>query len=106
MSASVPISKSLLEAQIEPASRPLGEPARIRKDRRDQAARLPKKPCLEGAKAPLRTEDAASVTRLSSSIEERKGMSWEKIFVLWDSLGAADFEFERQVSYSLERDFF
>lgn len=80
--------------------------AKLFKNGRSQAVRQPKEFRFEGAEVDVHCD---TLTRAAASIpssEERKKMSWTELFAVWDSLGVPDLDFERQVSYPVERDFF
>jgi antitoxin VapB len=80
--------------------------AKLFKNGRSQAVRLPKEFRFEGTEMENRRDTAVGAVAPLPSAEERKKMSWTELFAVWDSLGAPDFDFERQVSYPVERDFF
>ena len=82
MSATIPVLNP------EPASR-IGIAAQVRSN----------------AKAKMTFEPAKSTAASLPSAAERKKMSWNELFGLWDSLGAADPDFARQTTASAERDF-
>jgi antitoxin VapB len=80
--------------------------AKLFKNGRSQAVRLPKEFQFEGTEVAIRRDEATGEVVLSPHAGTRKTKSWPELFELWDSLGAADLEFERHVSYPVERDFF
>ena len=80
--------------------------AKLFKNGRSQAVRLPKEFQFEGTEVAIRRDPLTGEVVLSPSAGTGKTKSWAELFELWDSLGAADLEFERHVSYPVERDFF
>ncbi len=85
---------------------PVGKTAKLFKNGRSQAVRLPKEFQFEGTEVAIRRDEATGEVVLSPQAGTGKTKSWPELFKLWDSLGAADLEFERHVSYPVERDFF
>lgn len=80
--------------------------AKLFKNGRSQAVRLPKEFQFEGTEVAIRRDPETGDVVLSPSVEARKETSWAELFAAWDALGAADLDFERHVSYPIERDFF
>jgi antitoxin VapB len=108
MSAITSIPKPTPGSKVETGSvsRPAVKTAKLFKNGRSQAVRLPKEFRFEGTEVAIRRDPATGDVVLTPNAEERKSMSWEELFAVWDSLGAADLDFERHVSYPVERDFF
>jgi antitoxin VapB len=80
--------------------------AKLFKNGRSQAVRLPKEFRFEGTEVAIRRDSATGEVVLSPNTDVREKASWAELFALWESLGAADPDFERHVSYPVERDFF
>ncbi|MGD0800106.1 MAG: hypothetical protein ABR906_02200 [Terracidiphilus sp.] len=80
--------------------------AKLFKNGRCQAVRLPKEFRFEGTEVAIRRNPATGDVVLSSNAKARKNRSWDELFAVWDSLGEADLEFERRVSTPVEREFF
>jgi antitoxin VapB len=97
-----------VKPQIEksPATQPGIKTAKLFKNGRSQAVRLPKEFRFEGNEVAIRRDPATGEVVLTPSANSRKNMSWAELFADWDSLGPPDLEFERHVSYPVERDFF
>lgn len=93
------------KARRDGASEPT-RTAKLFKNGRSQAVRLPKEFRFEGTEVAIRRNPETGEVVLSPNIEARKETSWADLFAVWDSLGTADFDFERHVSYPIERDFF
>ncbi len=73
---------------------------------RSQAVRLPKEFRFEGTEVAIRRDPVTGEVLLSPSVAARQDMSWTELFVVWDLLGAADLEFDRQLSTPVEREFY
>jgi antitoxin VapB len=80
--------------------------AKLFKNGRSQAVRLPKEFRFEGTEVTIRRDPATGEVVLAPKADAREKMSWPELFDAWDALGAADLDFQRQVSYPVERDFF
>ncbi len=90
----------------KPQAAPAVKTAKLFKNGRSQAVRLPKEFRFEGTEVEVRRDEATGAVVLTPGAEARKKMSWTELFAVWDSLGEPDLDFERQVSYPVERDFF
>jgi antitoxin VapB len=90
----------------KPPAAPAVKTAKLFKNGRSQAVRLPKEFRFEGNEVAIRRDPLTGNVVLTPSAEARKNMSWTELFAVWDSLGAADIDFERKVSYPVERDLF
>jgi antitoxin VapB len=73
---------------------------------RSQAVRLPKEYRFKGTEVAIRRDPATGDVLLSARAGARKDMSWNELFAKWDALGAADHDFDRQLSTPVEREFF
>jgi antitoxin VapB len=91
---------------LKPPSAPAVKTAKLFKNGRSQAVRLPKEFRFEGDEVAIRRDPATGNVILTPSAEARKNLSWTELFAVWDSLGTADMDFERQVSNPVERDLF
>jgi antitoxin VapB len=101
MSATNTTSKPQFDADSEPL-----KTAKLFKNGRSQAVRLPKEFRFEGTEVAIRRNPATGEVVLTPNTEVRKRMSWAELFAVWDALGTPDHDFERHVSYPVERDFF
>jgi antitoxin VapB len=97
-------TKPQIESDATPE--PATKTAKLFKNGRSQAVRLPKEFRFEGTEVRIRRDPETGEVVLTPSAESRKHMSWDELFAAWDALGPPDPEFERQVSYPVERDFF
>jgi antitoxin VapB len=93
-------------ATTNSTEKPPVKTAKLFKNGRSQAVRLPKEFRFEGTEVVIRRDSATGNVVLTPSAEARKNMSWTELFAVWDSLGTADMEFERKVSYPVKRDLF
>jgi antitoxin VapB len=118
-----------------PPSAPLVKTAKLFKNGRSQAVRLPKEFRFEGNEVAIRRDPATGEVLLSESVVEPKNTlpelyaiaargglpedllaerralvarsSWQELFAAWDALGSADDEeMERGTAPPVERDFF
>jgi antitoxin VapB len=99
-------SSAKLEAGGLSASQPQVKTAKLFKNGRSQAVRLPKEFRFEGTEVAVRRDPATGEVVLTPTADLRKNMSWDELFAVWDSLGAPDLDFERHVSTPVEREFF
>jgi antitoxin VapB len=104
MSATNTLAKS--QAGIESVSQPAPKTAKLFKNGRSQAVRLPKEFRFEGKEVAIRRDATTGEVVLTPTADLRRNMSWAELFVVWDSLGAPDLDFERHVSTPVEREFF
>jgi antitoxin VapB len=104
MSAANTIAKS--QAGAESVSLPAPKTAKLFKNGRSQAVRLPKEFRFDGKEVAIRRDAATGEVVLAPTADSRKNMSWTELFAVWDSLGAPDLGFERHVSTPVEREFF
>jgi antitoxin VapB len=93
-------------ATTNSTAKPPVKTAKLFKNGRSQAVRLPREFRFEGTEVAIRRDPSTGEVVLTPSAEARKNMSWTELFAVWDSLGTADNDFERQVSYPVERDLF
>ena len=99
-------SNAKREFDAESTPEPAPKTAKLFKNGRSQAVRLPKEFQFEGTEVAIRRDTATGEVVLSPKASARENMSWEELFAAWDALGAADLDFERFVTYPVERDFF
>jgi antitoxin VapB len=92
------------EPRSESASAPV-RTAKLFKNGRSQAVRLPKEFRFEGTEVMIQRDEATGAVTLTPKLAPRE-RSWEELFASWDALGKPDLDFERHVSYPVERDFF
>ncbi|HEY1904057.1 MAG TPA: AbrB/MazE/SpoVT family DNA-binding domain-containing protein [Terracidiphilus sp.] len=91
-------------AQSPPSTAP--KIARLFKNGRSQAVRLPKEFRFEGEKVAIRRNPTTGEVILSS-IADRQSTSWKNRFTVWDALGSPEDDvLERDQSPAIERDFF
>jgi len=104
----VSTTNTTAKPQNEPGSKslPSSKTAKLFRNGRSQAVRLPKEFRFEGKEVAIRRDEATGEVVLTPNAEARKNMSWAELFAKWDSLGPPDPDFERDVSYPIERDFF
>lgn len=93
-------------SSAKPQAAPTVKMAKLFKNGRSQAVRLPKEFRFEGTEVEVRRDAATGAVVLTPSAKARKKMPWTELFAVWDSLGTPDLDFERQVSSPVERDFF
>ncbi len=80
--------------------------AKLFKNGRSQAVRLPKEFRFEGTEVAIRRDQATGEVVLSSKAEPQKA-SWEERFTVWDALGSPNEDvLERDQTPPVERDFF
>ncbi len=80
--------------------------AKLFKNGRSQAVRLPKEFRFEGTEVRIRKNPATGELVLTPTHDAHEKKSWTELFAAWDALGEPDLEFDRQVSLPVERDFF
>lgn len=80
--------------------------AKLFKNGRSQAVRLPKEFRFPGTEVYIRQNPTTGEITLTPAVDMRKKMSMEQLFALWDSLGEAAPALERELTYPTERDFF
>ena len=92
--------------------------AKLFKNGRSQAVRLPKEFRFEGKEVAIRRDPATGAVVLSAGIEHSENLatdrqiappraSWEERFVVWDALDSADENaLERNWTPPVQRDFF
>lgn len=81
--------------------------AKLFKNGRSQAVRLPKEFRFEGTEVAIRRGAAMGEVVLSPNAESRKNMPWPELFRVWDALElTADDVLERDQSPPVDRDFF
>jgi antitoxin VapB len=102
------VANAMAESQAGTGSvsQPAPKTAKLFKNGRSQAVRLPKEFRFEGKEVAIRRDAATGEVVLTPTADSRKKMSWTELFAIWDSLGAPDLDFERQVSTPVEREFF
>ncbi len=94
---------------LEAAATPSGagtKTAKLFKNGRSQAVRLPKEFRFEGTEVKIRKNPATGELVLTPTHDAHEKKSWTELFAAWDALGEPDLEFDRQVSLPVERDFF
>ena len=80
--------------------------AKLFKNGRSQAVRLPKEFRFEGEEVIIRRNPATGEVTLSST-PDRHRTSWKNRFAIWDALGSPEDDvLERDQSPAIERDFF
>jgi antitoxin VapB len=80
--------------------------AKLFKNGRSQAVRLPKEFRFEGDEVVIRRNPSTGEVVLSSKAELQK-KSWQELFAAWDALGSSkEDELERDRTPPIERDFF
>jgi antitoxin VapB len=102
-------TNSSVEPQIEkrPATQPGIKTAKLFKNGRSQAVRLPKEFRFEGKEVAIRRDPITGEVVLTPRAESRKNRSWAELFADWDALGPADDSpLERNGAPPVERDFF
>ncbi len=100
-------SKTKIEAASAPPPSPAPKTAKLFKNGRSQAVRLPKEFRFEGTEVGIRRDAATGEVVLTPNAELRKNVPWEELFAKWDALGSPDDEpLERSNTPPVERDFF
>ena len=96
-----------VKPQIEnsPASQPGTKTAKLFKNGRSQAVRLPKEFRFEGKEVAIRRDPATGEVRLSQS-PSPPTITWQEWVDLFDSLELPEDFFKREVHMPSERDFF
>jgi antitoxin VapB len=95
------------QGKAAPVAQPAQKTARLFKNGRSQAVRLPKEFRFEGNEVAIRRDPATGEVVLTPKAEERKMMSWAELFAVWDALGSPDDDvLERDQTPPVERDFF
>jgi len=105
MTATTSTAKPPASSAPQPATRT----AKLFKNGRSQAVRLPKEFRFEGTEVAIRRDEATGEVVLSQPAvpaPETPAKSWQEWFDLLDSLGLPDDIFERQVHMPTERDLF
>jgi antitoxin VapB len=95
--------------QIEnaPSSQPETKLAKLFKNGRSQAVRLPKEFRFEGTEVAVRRDPVTGEVVLSEPRAKTKEDTWEQRFAIWDALGSPDDDvLERDQTPPVERDFF
>jgi antitoxin VapB len=107
MSATASTPKPALPSKTEagPAPRPAVKTAKLFKNGRSQAVRLPKEFRFEGTEVEVR-RDAATGNVVLLQLAAQPAKSWQEWFDLFDSLDIPDDIFEREVHMPTERNLF
>jgi antitoxin VapB len=92
--------------KAESPSAPALKTAKLFKNGRSQAVRLPKEFRFEGDEVAIRRNPSTGEVVLSSKAE-LQAKSWEELFATWDALGSPEEDIlERDQIPPIERDFF
>jgi antitoxin VapB len=95
------------EIENAPASPPGTKTAKLFKNGRSQAVRLPKEFRFEGTEVAVRRDPATGEVVLSQTHAKSKEDTWKQRFAIWDALGSPDDDvLERDQMPPVERDFF
>jgi antitoxin VapB len=97
---------STTKPQTEAAPQTAVRTAKLFKNGRSQAVRLPKEFRFEGTEVIVRKNLDTGELILTPTPNAYEKKSWTELFAAWDALGEPDLEFERKVSLPVERDFF
>jgi antitoxin VapB len=107
MSATASTPKPTPNSNVEASSvsRPAVKTAKLFKNGRSQAVRLPKEFRFEGTEVAIRRDPATGEVVLLQP-EDQPAKSWQEWFDVFDSLDIPDDVFEREVHMPTERDLF
>ena len=99
-------SNPKLQAATSAPSVPAPKTAKLFKNGRSQAVRLPKEFRFEGDEVDIRRNPSTGEVVLSSKTDLKK-KPWEELFAAWDALGTPEGgTLERDQNPPIERDFF
>jgi antitoxin VapB len=95
------------EIENVPAAQPGTKMAKLFKNGRSQAVRLPKEFRFEGTEVAVRRDPATGEVVLSQARAKTNEDTWQQRFAIWDAMGSPDDDvLERDQTPPVERDFF
>ena len=100
------MNETSAKPKAESPSAPAPKTAKLFKNGRSQAVRLPKEFRFQGDEVAIRRNPSTGEVVLSSKAE-LQAKSWEELFAAWDALGPPEEDvLERDQIPPIERDFF
>ena len=88
-------------------SQPVTKTAKLFKNGRSQAVRLPKEFRFEGTEVAVRRDPVTGEVVLSQARAKTNEDTWQQRFAIWDAMGSPDDDvLERDQTPPVERDFF
>ncbi|MGA2218626.1 MAG: AbrB/MazE/SpoVT family DNA-binding domain-containing protein [Terracidiphilus sp.] len=88
-------------------SQPVTKTAKLFKNGRSQAVRLPKEFRFEGTEVAVRRDPTTGEVVLSQTCAKTNEDTWRQRFAIWDALGSPEDDvLERDQTPPIERDFF